>query len=69
MTKIIAEPAIQRIYEPLYRQHMKSIDIIRNRARDDGTVVFFDLTDTPLNGYSKFIPYYLYPTPSTPSPC
>ena len=61
LEKIIAEPAIQRIYEPLYRQHMESIDIIRNRARDDGTVVSFDLIETPLKGYSKFIPYYLYP--------
>ena len=64
LEKIIAEPAIQRIYEPLYRQHMESIDIIRNRARDDGTVVSFDLIETPLKGYSKFIPYYLYPAPS-----
>jgi hypothetical protein len=24
-------------------------------------VVFFDLADYPLEGYNKFIPYYLYP--------
>ena len=58
---IIRQPEIQAAYEPLYRQHLESIGIIRKEARDDGTVVFFDLTGYPLQGYSKFIPYYLYP--------
>ncbi len=61
LDEIIVEPSIQKIYGPLYDQHRRSIDIIRNEARDDGTVVYFDLTKYPLQGYSKFIPYYLYP--------
>jgi hypothetical protein len=61
LDEIILEPGIQRLYEPLYRQHLESIDIIRREARDDGTVVFFDLTRHRLEGYSKFIPYYLFP--------
>jgi hypothetical protein len=61
LEEIIAESTIQKIYEPLHRQHMESIEIIGKRAHDDGTVVFFDLIDTSLKGYSKFIPYYLYP--------
>jgi hypothetical protein len=61
LEEIIREPTIQEVYAPLYRRHVESIDIIRERAHDDGTVVFFDLADTPLQGYSKFIPYYLFP--------
>ena len=58
---ILHEQSIQEIYQPLYQQHLRSIDIIRNESRDDGTVVHFDLTGYPLEGYSKFIPYYLFP--------
>ena len=61
LDEIIADPDIQRIYEPLRQRHLESIDIIRREAHDDGTVVFFDLSGYPIEGYSKFIPYYLYP--------
>lgn len=61
LEEIIAEPSIQKIYKPLHERHVESIDIIRRKARFDGTVVFFDLTDEPLQSYSKFIPYYLFP--------
>jgi len=61
LEEIIEDPEIQAIYQPLYRKHLESIDIIRRQSRDDGTVVFFDLTEYPIEGYSKFIPYYLFP--------
>jgi hypothetical protein len=61
LDEIIAEPSIQAKYKPLYQQHLESIDIIKNVARDDGTVVYFDLSGRGIRGYSKFIPYYLYP--------
>ena len=61
LAEIINDPLIQRIYRPLYKLHMDSIDIIRSESRDDGSVVFFDLTGHQLEGYSKFIPYYLFP--------
>lgn len=61
LDEITREPSIQAVYQPLYEQHMKSIEIIRKEARDEGTVVYFDLTRYPLEGYSKFIPYYLFP--------
>ncbi len=61
LEEIIAEPSLQKIYKPLYERHVESIEIIRRKARFDGTVVYFDLTDEPLQSYSKFIPYYLFP--------
>ena len=33
LSEIIAEPEIQRLYEPLYQRHVELIDLIRNRAR------------------------------------
>jgi hypothetical protein len=59
--EIICQPAIQELYKPLYERHLKSIDIIRARSTHDGGVVFFDLIETGLDSYNKFIPYFLHP--------
>ena len=40
LDEIVAQPELQRIYTPLYEQHLASIDVIRQEAKDDGTVVF-----------------------------
>lgn len=61
LDQIIQKPEIQELYAPLHERHIRSIDIIRNRAKSDNGVVFFDLIDVDLDGYNKFIPYYLFP--------
>jgi hypothetical protein len=61
LSEIIAEPEIQQLYAPLYERHVQSIDLIRDRSRQDNGVVFFDLTGHEIEGYNKFIPYYLFP--------
>jgi hypothetical protein len=62
LSEIIAEPEIQALYEPLYRRHVESIDLIGHRAHQEDGVIFFDLTGYDVEGYNKFIPYYLFPT-------
>jgi hypothetical protein len=37
------------------------MEIIRRAARVIGPVIFFDVVGHDMEGYSKFIPYYLYP--------
>ena len=59
--EIMAEPEIQELYGPLYRRHLDSIETIRSRARMEGRVLFFDLAGCEVEGYNKFIPYYLFP--------
>ncbi len=61
LKEIIALPHIRKAFETLYAQHLKSIELIRARATLQGGVVFFDLTDQPVEGFNKFIPYYLFP--------
>jgi len=61
LADIISDPAIQRQYQPLYDKHLRSIDLIRERGRSEDGVVFFDLADLGVEGYNKFIPYYIYP--------
>ncbi|HLJ49688.1 MAG TPA: hypothetical protein VKU01_26930 [Bryobacteraceae bacterium] len=58
---IIEDPEMQQLYQPLYERHLHSIDLIRNRATCRDGVVYFDLISQDLEGYNKFIPYYLYP--------
>jgi len=40
LASIIAEPEIQVLYQPLYERHLKSIEIISERARQEDGVVF-----------------------------
>jgi hypothetical protein len=62
LPSIVAEPEIQSLYAPLYERHLSSIDVIRGRARQEDGVVFFDLSGYDMEGYNKFIPYYLFPS-------
>jgi hypothetical protein len=61
LTEIVAQTDIQELFKPLYERHVKSVDIIRGRATESGGVITFDLTGCDLEGYNKFIPYYLFP--------
>jgi hypothetical protein len=61
LPEIIAEPEVQALFGPLYQRHLDSIEIIKSRARQEDGVVYFDLTGYEMEGYSKFIPYYLFP--------
>lgn len=48
--------------EPLRRRHLRAMEIIKREARLSPPVVFFDVSGyDDMEGYSKFIPYYLYP--------
>jgi len=58
---IVLDPEVYALYLPLYERHRRSIDIIRERAQYAHRIVSFDLTDLGIEGYNKFIPYYLYP--------
>jgi hypothetical protein len=61
LSEIAAEPEIQALFQPLYERHLESIGIIKQQARQDDGVVFFDLAGYEVEGYNKFIPYYLFP--------
>jgi hypothetical protein len=61
LKEIVEQPAIQALYRTLYARHLNSLNIIRDRASESGGVITFDLTGYDLEGYNKFIPYYLYP--------
>lgn len=61
LAEIAEDPQIQAVYQPLYQRHLRSIDIIGKQAQAIDGVVYFDLVGHDLEGYNKFIPYYLFP--------
>lgn len=61
LAEVIAAPFIAPLLPPLLERHQKSIGLLRDRTElKDGTL-FFDVTDHELEGYNKFVPYYLQP--------
>ena len=52
---------MQRGLQPLLRQRDASIKLLRERARFEDGVVFYDLLDQAPGPVSKFAPYYLFP--------
>jgi hypothetical protein len=61
LAQIIEHPNIQASYCKLYQKHLRTIDIIRNAGSCDKGVIYFDLVESGIDGYNKFIPYYLFP--------
>jgi hypothetical protein len=61
LDRIIRDPSIDREFQRLYKRHLDSIELIRNAAEFKSGVAFFDLSGNDVEGYSKFIPYYLFP--------
>jgi hypothetical protein len=61
LAEIIELPLVKRHLGSLLERHRRSIDVVRERAEARGGVVYFDVSDLDLEGYNKFVPYYLYP--------
>ncbi|HZI51198.1 MAG TPA: DHH family phosphoesterase [Terriglobia bacterium] len=58
---VINESDVRSTFEGLYESHLKSIDMMRDRARCTDGVIEYDISDRNLEGQNKFIPYYLFP--------
>jgi hypothetical protein len=61
LAEIIADPEIQSEYARLLQNHLRNIEIIRKEGSCQSGVIFFDLVEYGIEGYNKFIPYYLFP--------
>jgi hypothetical protein len=61
LASILEEPFVRAVLPPLLDRHQKSVEILRQRTVEKDGTIFFDITDLDLEGYNKFIPYYLHP--------
>lgn len=61
MSEVVRLPYVIACIEPLFARHLQAQELIKQSARVIGPVVFFDVAGHDMEGYSKFIPYYLHP--------
>lgn len=61
LAAILEEPFVAELMPPLMQRHEHSIELMKGRAEFKNGTIFFDVTDQDLEGYNKFVPYYLYP--------
>ena len=61
LAEVLSQPFVADLLPPLLERHQESLALIRGRAEERDGTIFFDITDHPLEGFNKFIPYYLYP--------
>ena len=61
LSQTVEEPLVAGLLPPLLGRHERAIELIRSRADSKRGTIYFDITDHPLEGYNKFIPYYLHP--------
>lgn len=61
LASTLVEPVVAAVLPPLLERHQRSIEVLRKRSTEKEGTIFFDLTDLDLEGYNKFVPYYLHP--------
>ncbi len=59
--EVMDQPFVISLLPPLLERHQQALELIRSRAEEREGTIFFDITDHPLEGFNKFIPYYLHP--------
>jgi hypothetical protein len=61
LDEILESSEIQDKLQPILDRHWSTVELIKDKAIYAKGVVSFDLTETEIDGYNKFIPYYFYP--------
>ena len=59
--EILEQPFVRDMLPGLLERHRQALTLIRERSSCQQGTIYFDITDHPLEGYNKFIPYYLHP--------
>jgi hypothetical protein len=61
LAEVLEASFVAPLLPPLLARHERSIEILRERTESKDGTLFFDVTDQELEGYNKFVPYYLHP--------
>jgi hypothetical protein len=61
LEEIVTQDWVVEAFRPLNERHRRSIDIIRRNGHCSDGTIFFDVSDYEMEGYNKFVPYYLFP--------
>jgi hypothetical protein len=60
LDEVATSDEVQRRFQPILKQHLETLEVIRHKAIFANGVVQFDLVDEGYEGFNKFIPYYFY---------
>ena len=61
LNEVATSAEIEARFQPIYQQHLETLETIRRKATINSGVVRFDLVPEGYEGFNKFIPYYLFP--------
>src|SRR5256714_5143151 len=61
LDEVATDTEVQRRFRPILARHLETVETIRRKAEYERGVVTFDLIDEGLEGFNKFIPYYVCP--------
>jgi len=61
LAEVLQQGFVAPLLPPLLERHGRAIELIRERSEEKQGTIFFDITDHLLEGFNKFIPYYLHP--------
>jgi hypothetical protein len=59
--EVLQQPFVAELLPPLLDRHQKSLALIGARTESVDGTLYFDITDQPVEGYNKFVPYFLHP--------
>jgi hypothetical protein len=61
LMEVLQDSEVRATFDKLYEHHFESIETMRQAATCVNGVIEFDVSAYDLDGYNKFIPYYLFP--------
>jgi hypothetical protein len=61
LAEILKEPFVATLLPPLLERHERSISVLKQHIESKDGTLFFDITGQDMEGYNKFVPYYLHP--------
>jgi len=61
LAEIVTEPLVASLLPPLLERHEHSISFLKQHIESKDGTLFFDITGHDMEGYNKFVPYYLHP--------
>ncbi|MCA1594389.1 MAG: phosphoesterase, partial [Acidobacteria bacterium] len=61
LDEVAASDEVQQRFRPILAKHLETVETIRRKSTYARGVVSFDLVDEGLDGFNKFIPYYVHP--------
>jgi hypothetical protein len=59
--EVLLQPFVAELLPSLLERHQQSLTLIGERTESVDGTLYFDITDQPVEGYNKFVPYFLHP--------